>query len=71
MTDKRTSEKELITIALQLVRYHYDKDDTGFDESCVELEKWCYGRGKIDLAEFALACRCPEFSVVPMGGGDA
>lgn len=68
MTDNRTTEKELITIALQLVRYHYDKDDAGFDESCIELEKWCYGRGKVDLAEFAMACRCPEFSFVPMGG---
>ena len=62
----RTNEKELITIALQLVRYHYDKDDAGFDASCVELERWCYGRGKVDLAEFAMACRCPEFSFIPM-----
>ena len=66
--DGRTYEKALITIALQLVRYHYDKDDAGFDETCIELERWCYGRGKVDLAEFAMACRCPETSFVPMGG---
>ena len=62
------SEKALITIALQLVRYHYEKDDARFDESCIELENWCYDRDEVDLAEFAMACRCPEFSFVPMGG---
>ena len=62
------SEKALITIALQLVRYHYEKDDARFDESCIELENWCYDHGEIDLAEYALACRRPEFSFVPMGG---
>lgn len=61
------TEKELVTIALQLVRDHYDGDDTRFDESCKELEKWFYDRDEIDLAEFAMACRCPEFSFVPMG----
>ena len=60
------SGKKLITIALQLVRYHYEKDDARFDESCAELEKWCYDHDETDLAEFAMACRCPAFAFVPM-----
>lgn len=68
MTDNRTTEKELITIALQLVRYHYNKDDERFDESCIELERWCFDHGKEELGEYAMACRCPTFSFVPMGG---
>ena len=64
------SEKALITIALQLVRYHYEKDDARFDESCIELENWCYDRDEVDLAEFAMACRCPACSFVPMGVGE-
>lgn len=55
------SEKKLVTIALQLVRYHYEKDDARFNESCIELEEWCYDHNETDLAEFAMACRCPAF----------
>jgi len=60
------SEKKLATIALQLVRFHYEKDDERFDESCIELENWFYDRDEIDLAEFAMACRCPACAFVPM-----
>ena len=60
------SDKELITIALQLVRYHYDEDDKRFDKSCKELEQWCFDHGKGELGEFAWACRCPELSFIPM-----
>ena len=60
------SEKKLATIALQLVRFHYEKDDARFDESCIELEKWLYDRDEIDLAEFAMAQRCPACAFVPM-----
>lgn len=61
------SNKKLITIALQLVRFHYEKDNERFNESCIEFEKWCYDHDEIDLAEFAMACRCPAFGFVPMG----
>lgn len=60
------SDKKLITIALQLVRDHYDGDDEQFDKSCVELERWCYDHDKPDLAEYAMANRCPAFAFVPM-----
>lgn len=60
------SEKKLATIALQLVRFHYEKDGARFDESCIELEKWFYDRDEIDLAEFAMAYRCPACAFVPM-----
>ena len=54
------SEKKLATIALQLVRFHYEKDDTRFDESCIELEKWLYGRDEIDLAESRWRAAAPR-----------
>lgn len=60
------SDKKLTTIALQLVRYHYDKDDVRFNESCKELEQWYFNHDKQELADFVCACRCPEFSFVPM-----
>jgi len=60
------TEKELVTIALQLVRDHYDGDDTRFDESCKELEQWCFDHSKEELGEFAWACRCPACNFVPM-----
>lgn len=63
--------KKLITIALQLVRDHYENDDAMFEASCKELEEWCYDHGETDLAEFAMACRCPACAFVPMGEGGA
>lgn len=63
--------KKLVTIALQLVRDHYERDDAMFDSSCKELEKWCYDHGEIDLAEYVMVYRCPACAFVPMGEGDA
>ena len=59
------SDKKLITIALQLVRDHYYYAER-FDESCIELEQWCYDHGETDLMEYAMALRCPACAFVPM-----
>ena len=64
------TDKKLITIALQLIRFHYEKDDTRFDKSCIELEEWLYDCDEIDLVEFVMACRCPAHTFVPMAGND-
>lgn len=62
------SGKKLITIALQLVRDHYCYPEQ-FDESCIELERWCYDHGETDLMEYAMALRCPACAFVPMDDG--
>ncbi|MBQ9000500.1 MAG: hypothetical protein IJ087_01450 [Eggerthellaceae bacterium] len=62
------TDKKLITIALQLVCDHYEKDDAKFDESCAELEQWCYDNDKADLAEYAMAYRCPDTAFFAMDG---
>lgn len=62
MTDK----KELITIAMNLVRDHYDGNETQFGSSCSELEEWCYDHGKEGCAEYVMAQRSPAMSFVPM-----
>lgn len=58
-------DKKLITIALQLVRDHYCYTER-FDESCIELERWCHDHGETDLMEYAMALRCPACAFVPM-----
>ena len=59
-------EKKLVTIALQLVRDHYEGNDERFDESCRELEQWCYDHDEAELAEYAMANRCPALAFIPM-----
>ena len=58
--------KALITIALQLVRDHYEDNESQFAKSCIELEKWCYDNDKPELAEYACAQRCPAVAFIPM-----
>ena len=62
------NDKKLITIALQLVRDHYCYAER-FDESCIELERWCHDHGETDLMEYAMALRCPACAFVPMDDG--